>query len=228
MSTILDINSMAKVKRTLFRFPYLGVLLVILVLVLIFLVERKVTPYVKEPNLSIQTPVLQTKVVMFRPDVPAESKEGSCFANSVMSNSKDAWRCTVGNQIYDPCIVATDGKTLVCGVDPSKNTPGFSLTLITPLPTPEVSEDMVNNPWILETASGRLCSFAQGASGVVDDVRINYYCESTNETSDAVIVGDLKQGKLWNAKRVVLAKNEPTLTILQEGIVPLKTVWLVE
>lgn len=216
---------MAKVKKSLFKIPYIGVLLVIFVLIIIVFINDKFTPFVKDPKLNIHTPVLQTKVINFRPDVPSTSQNGTCFTNSVIAPVEDAWRCSVGNQIYDPCIIATDGKSLVCGEDPSKKLPGFVLTLVSPLPTPDISVEAVNNPWIVELASGRLCSFAQGASGVIDDQRINYYCESTDDT-DVILLGDIKRGKLWNATRVVLEKG--TTNVIQTGIVPIKTAWIVE
>lgn len=217
---------MAKVKNTLFRIPYIGVLFVIVVLVVIVLINDNFTPIVKDPNLSIQTPVLQTKVIDFVPEVPSTSQNGSCFTNSVIASSPNAWRCSVGNQIYDPCIFATDGKSLVCGADPARGVPGFVLALTLPLPQPDIPETSTSNAWMIETASGRICSFAQGASGIIDDQRINYYCQSDDESSDIVMIGDLKRGKLWNGTRAVLSKG--STDVLQTGIVPLKTVWLID
>lgn len=217
---------MAKMKKTLFKIPYIGVLFVIVVLIVIVVINDNFTPIVRDPSLSLQTPVLQTKVITFVPEVPSTSRNGSCFTNSVIAPVPDAWRCSVGNQIYDPCVFATDGKSLVCGADPTKNVPGFVLTLTSPLPEPDVSPTAVSNAWMVETASGRICSFAQGASGIIDDQRINYYCESDSEENDVVLIGDLKQGKLWNATRIALLIN--TTEVLQRGIVPLKTVWVIE
>lgn len=216
---------MAKVKKSLFKIPYIGVLFVILVLILIVFINDKFTPLVKDPNLNIQAPVLQTKIINFRPDVPSTSQNGTCFANSVIAPVEDAWRCTVGNQIYDPCIIATDGKSLVCGEDPAKKIPGFVLTLTSPLPEPDIVPEATNNPWIIQLASGRICTFAQGASDLIDNQRVNYYCESTDE-NDVVLIGDLKQGKLWNATRAVLKKD--TSNVIQTGVVPIKNAWVIK
>ena len=217
---------MAKVKKTLFKIPYVGVLFVIFVLILIVVINDNFSPLVSDPNLNLQTPVLQTKVIDFRPEVPSDSQNGTCFTNSVIAPVEDAWRCTVGNQIYDPCILAKDGKSLVCGEDPSTDTPGFVLTLTSPLPEPDFSPDAPHNPWMLELASGRICSFSQGASGVIDGQRINYYCVSTDENSDVVLIGEIKQGKLWNATRAVLEKN--TTNVIQTGVVPIKKAWVIK
>lgn len=217
-----------KVKKTLFRLPYFGVLLVVTVLVLIFLVDKKVVPFVSDTNISLQTPVLQTEVINFRPDVPSETKEGSCFSTSVSApSSSTAYRCSVGNMIYDPCILGSDEKTLVCDADPAKGVEGFALKTTGTLPDPVEGDDL-SSPWMIELASGRICSLAQGASGMVGNERINYYCESGDEDINIVIIGDLKKGKLWYATRAEIEGGPPQITVAQESIVPLKRVWLIQ
>ncbi len=39
-----------------------------------------------------------------QPAIYTRSKSGSCFAGSRTINRADAWRCFVGNYIYDPCF----------------------------------------------------------------------------------------------------------------------------
>lgn len=203
--------------------------MVIIILVLVFLFDRKILPFVSEPDISVQvqTPVLQTEVINFHPEIPSQKQKGYCFSTSVTAPAKSAYRCSVGNQIYDPCIFAVDGKTLVCGADPIKNTPGFVLETTSPLPEPETDGETLTNPWLIEFASGRICSFAQGASGVVGTQRINYYCESDEDTN-IVVIGDLKRGKLWNATRAEIEGSPPNITVARESIVPLKRIWIVE
>ena len=220
-------NMAKKVKKKLFRLPYFGILLVIIFLGLLLLFDRKILPFVNHPNISLKTPVLQTEVIDFHPEIPSETQSGSCFTTSVTAPASNAYRCTVGNAIYDPCIFATDGKTLVCDADPAKGTPGFVLEYTSPLPEPDTDDKSLTNPWMIELASGRICSFAQGASGVIDDQRINYYCESSEENTSVVIIGDLKRGKLWNATRAVIDEAKPSLTVTETGVVPLKKVWII-
>jgi hypothetical protein len=38
--------------------------------------------------------------------------------------------------LHDPCLLAGDGKTLVCDADPTQSHSGFAVTLAKPLPTP--------------------------------------------------------------------------------------------
>lgn len=219
---------MAKVKKTLFRFPYIGVLLVVFVLVGILLLEKKVTPYVTDTNLSLQTPVLQTTIVDYKPEVPLERKEGTCFAQSRVVPGLTAYRCSVDNVIVDPCIRGKDGQTLVCESDPTFPGSGFALDVTGDLPEIVEDEEQILRPYVIELASGRLCMLPEEVVAPVGDEEVTFTCVSNNQDRDVVIAGELRQGKLWNAKRVVLANNEPVQTIIQEGIVPLKTAWFVE
>lgn len=219
---------MVKVKKTLFRFPYIGILLVVVVLIAILFIEKKVTPYVTDSSLTLQTPVLQTTIVDYKPEIPLERKQGTCFSNSNIVSGTTAYRCSVENEIYDPCIVGADGQTLVCQSDPTVKKSGFALDRDGELPEVEEDETEVLRPWVVELASGRLCTLPDTIIPPVGEEEVTYTCVSSNQDRDVVIAGELKQGKLWNAKRVVLDNSERPLSIVQEGIVPLKTVWFVE
>ncbi|MCB0212402.1 MAG: WG repeat-containing protein [Anaerolineae bacterium] len=83
-----------------------------------------------------------TSVIDFLPAVPPEVKSGSCFANSSITLIDSAWRCTVGNEIFDPCLVADDGETLVCGANPILAEAGFQLELTEPLPEPDLPTEI--------------------------------------------------------------------------------------
>jgi hypothetical protein len=80
---------------------------------------------------------MQTDVIDFLPAVPAQSRSGSCWTGSIAAPVAGAYRCTVGNEISDPCLTADDGQTLVCGADPTTDEAGFQLNLTEPLPEPE-------------------------------------------------------------------------------------------
>jgi hypothetical protein len=84
-------------------------------------------------NPSSQT----TTVINYLPSVPDQTQAGSCWTSSLVTPIASAWRCMVDNQIFDPCLIADDGQTLVCGTDPSTGEPGFQLDLTEPLPQPE-------------------------------------------------------------------------------------------
>ena len=38
------------------------------------------------------------------PEPAVTSASGSCFTSSDVTRRDDAWRCTVGNTLYDPCF----------------------------------------------------------------------------------------------------------------------------
>lgn len=88
-------------------------------------------------------PVSSTTVIDFLPGLPAESKSGSCFTTSLVTSIASAYRCSTdtpdanGANLFDPCLIAADGKTLVCGADPTSGDLGFALNLTEALPTPE-------------------------------------------------------------------------------------------
>lgn len=100
-------------------------------------------------NLLLQLPlppssVGSTSLISFLPGVPVETKDGSCFTHSLITPIASAFRCSTdttdgnGANLFDPCLIAADGQTLVCGADPSLGEPGFQLNLTEPLPEPEV------------------------------------------------------------------------------------------
>ncbi|MFN8458965.1 MAG: WG repeat-containing protein [Anaerolineae bacterium] len=102
----------------------------------------------------------ETTIVEYTPAIPTETKAGSCWTTSLSVNQPFAWRCMVGNEIFDPCLLAEDGKTLVCGADPSTGATGFQLQLtealpqpdILPIPTPKTSSDKLTGEMLTNAA----------------------------------------------------------------------------
>ncbi|MEM7344063.1 MAG: WG repeat-containing protein, partial [Chloroflexota bacterium] len=91
--------------------------------------------------LSLPNPYAQqTEIINYLPPVPETTLKGSCFTTSLSVSSEHAWRCESGNQIFDPCMMAEDGETLVCGVNPLSEEGAVALTLTDPLPGPETGE----------------------------------------------------------------------------------------
>ena len=88
--------------------------------------------------------------------------------------ARDAWRCAVGNGIYDPCF--SQDESVICGANPTTTTVSFLLTLTEPLPAPEAPQDTANHAWLVELADGTVCEFATGATGGVGGERFNYLC----------------------------------------------------
>lgn len=140
------------------------------------------------------TQSLPTTVLPFIPDVPAETQAGSCFTTSLVVPDI-GYRCFIGeNLLSDPCLVATDGETLVCGADPSTGEPGVALDLTEPLPerpveVDEESEEDTRLPLVaLQNATYQFEFLSEGPITLVNGVY-----EATNEdagTQLLVSIGD--------------------------------------
>jgi hypothetical protein len=104
---------------------------------------------------------------------------GYCWTESLTSARYDAFRCFVGNYIYDPCFsspVPTD-DVVVCPTDPANDT-ALAIHLTKPLPATfsHSPPSPALAPWAVETAAGQVCEFASGASGIAGKLRENYFC----------------------------------------------------
>jgi hypothetical protein len=80
---------------------------------------------------------LPTDVVKYIPSPPGESRKGECTSMSQATSIDTAWRCTALEEDFDPCLLADDGETVVCGMDPTAGEHGFRLELSQPLPKPK-------------------------------------------------------------------------------------------
>jgi hypothetical protein len=129
-----------------------------------------------------------TKATVFRafspdgaPTIPVRSRSGYCFTGSLTINRRDAWRCFVGNYIYDPCFSSPNASGVVICPNLQVNG-GISIQLTKALPRQYAdvgAPSLRDQPWNIELTSGRHCAFASGASNVIQGVRLNYFCGST-------------------------------------------------
>jgi hypothetical protein len=109
-----------------------------------------------------------------------QTAQGSCFSASIAADRADAWRCSVGNDLYDPCfspIITTPAPTsVVCPQTPSL-TNVLQIDLTSPLPL-----NMANignagaDPWLIVLGSGATCEAVTGATTTVDGQRNSYEC----------------------------------------------------
>lgn len=101
---------------------------------------------------------------------------GSCWTGSEGARRSDAWRCMSGNYIYDPCfsgpptwVACPSGMGLI------------RMNLIKPLPRAYADPPLNTNtsdPSEVALPHGVTCSFAQGATGTVAWLRLNYACSN--------------------------------------------------
>jgi hypothetical protein len=122
--------------------------------------------------------------------VPAA--QGRCFAASLASQGRsDAWRCSIGNAIMDPCFEPQppDSGPLACAVSPWSR----EVRLLKPSAPPSKNEankgDLLGSaPWALELADGSRCTFLTGATLGVAGMRLNYGCQNKAE-----VIGDVER-----------------------------------
>jgi hypothetical protein len=179
------------------------------------------------------TPALKkaTRIIRYSPATPGiGTKQGHCWTGSIAIPRPDAWRCMVGNEIFDPCFSSEDGMEVVCDVDPSKGNPGFNLQLTEPLPTsenpPQETGTTAQTGWLIELDDGTYCRPATGATGIVDGKAATYYCASESADTDVVLLGDLDStGPVWTAEKAVLVPGPKGPRLAKSKRVGIKTVW---
>jgi hypothetical protein len=113
----------------------------------------------------------------------AVSRSGDCWSAPEAPVQSLAYRCTVGNQIRDPCFEPPDGldpddPTVVCASDPWVVT--VTRLHLSHRPRVDAASTAVGRlPWALQLATGDRCVVAQG--GTITDRRsrrLNYACSN--------------------------------------------------
>ncbi len=130
-----------------------------------------------------------TRVRVFRPFVAGKlsprlhltkTAKGECFSGSSADPRSDAWRCAIGNFIYDPCF--SDPKVVswvACPVDGSPFGTGvirLALSRALPKSLGNRGSPGEGNPWAVKLAGGKVCTFLTGATFAYHGKRVNYGC----------------------------------------------------
>lgn len=137
----------------------------------------------------------------------AHKAAGSCWTNSLTTGRPDAWRCFIGNDIYDPCFEWTPQSLVAACAETPFTQRVVLLNLKKPLPasgnTTTAMLQPKDEPWGLRLTDGDECSFESGATDVVNGERMNYECRGSGW-----IVGFPDRSKpLWIAKKIVWPKK---------------------
>jgi hypothetical protein len=133
----------------------------------------------------------KTNVVMYHAWTPAgklanvrtvETVSGHCWTQSLVTSRGDAYRCMVGNSIYDPCFAPKTSRprAVACAVDPFSNRIVL-LRMQKSLPSPNPTTQWLqphNQPWGLRLTNGVTCSFETGATDAIKGERLNYQCSN--------------------------------------------------
>ena len=112
-----------------------------------------------------------------------QKTKGACLAGSAADPRSDAWRCSIGNRLIDPCF--SDPKAHTWVACPANGTP-FGLGVIRVKLTKPLPRRLGNhgspgqgNPWAVKLAGGNVCTFLTGATFVFHGKRVNYGCAKT-------------------------------------------------
>ena len=109
------------------------------------------------------------------PTVPEfTERRGSCNSGSFVNPRSDAWRCFVGNRIYDPCFEnPVYEREVICVASPWVRTGVVVRSRLDPADRYPIRGFRA---WALRLKNGRGCVFVSGASSVVMGRRLNYVC----------------------------------------------------
>jgi len=183
-------------------------------------------------RVSLKPELTATKVIDYVPSAPAENAnlvDGSCWTNSIAAPFRgDAWRCTVGNNIHDPCFQIPGNANLLC--DPnfgnSSDTSPVILSLVKPLPKPgkiPAPGSPADGAWLIKLKGGILCSPFTGTLPFSDKGDVATYGCSDKR----LIFGINADKKIWTAKVGSLdaaTKSFPP-PLINLATVPIAVVW---
>ncbi len=177
-----------------------------------------------------------TQVIHYIPNISTSGmavQNGSCWTNSIAEPYRtDAWRCTVGNSISDPCFEIQNTKNLFCGANPGDQTAtsAFVLKLTQPLPSPDVTSSTTSSnwAWAVMLTDGTYCTPFTGTRPFAASGEAAYYACNSKDPTEEFIFNDLdSSSSIWTATVGSLSKSTSTYPPAIESmkVVPVKTVW---
>jgi len=194
------------------------------------------------PDGSNQNP-LPTQVISWVPPLPAAKtivEQGTCFGSSVSAPYRsDAWRCTVGNAISDPCFIlpaayqppSSTYPFLACGANPAGKDASstFVLQLTKALPKPETpSSTPTNWAWLVQLKDGTVCSPFTGTRPFSTTGEAAVYACNGAKTGEDLIFGDLNNASAtWTAEVGSLSTGTSSSlpVVVSSTTVPVFAVW---
>ncbi len=107
----------------------------------------------------------------------AATQSGSCFSTSSATTAAGAYRCTVGNSLYDPCFSdSASGATEVACPNPASPDSVVVIKLTAQLPAPATAAGSPIIPWLLVLANGQQCQTITGTGGTLGGKNEIYGC----------------------------------------------------
>jgi hypothetical protein len=179
------------------------------------------------------TEVVKTEVSLYQPAVPGgPSRSGECWTDSIAVSRSGAWRCSVGNGIYDPCF-SNAGLTgaVICDANPAKGGAGFVLKLTKPLPAPSTMGAEHPRPWLVKLADGTTCEIQTGTIALVAGIEVPFGCSDSQQCTDqgcphmTGLSDKFKQSKVWMADKITFKSTSNGLDLISRKPVPIASVW---
>lgn len=108
----------------------------------------------------------------------AATQSGSCFTTSSATTASGAYRCIVGNSLYDPCFAdAASGAGQVACPNPANPDSVVVIKLTAALPAPATAASSPVFPWLLVLANGQRCETITGTGAVLGGKNEVYGCQ---------------------------------------------------
>lgn len=163
---------------------------------------------------NLTKPDKHTEIIEYKQEfIPTKTKTGNCWTSSnVASSNVNAFRCSVGSVLYDPCFKSGGNKT-ICDTTPFDNQNAFELKLTKPLPNIQTETDRDGQlaNWIIELENHIKCTKFSGTAGSIPSDASNKLDEMYFYTCDdkSVIVGypDMSDS-LWRAQVAYIAGDK--------------------
>ncbi len=201
-------------------------LVAIAVATVLALVGAYLAPLGASPVVSLAAPgwappVEFTDIIEYFPSPPPTRQvRGECWTSSNVVTRPNAWRCMVGNQIYDPCFSFNQTAPWVaCDVNPLTDGTGVGIRVVLTSPLPDPYEDDTLYAWYVEMADGAKC-YAQGRDAFeIEGEWVNYACAG----ADFLLGEFLQEGEVYYANRVQLTPDGYNVT--RSSIEPIRIIW---
>lgn len=101
---------------------------------------------------------------------------GTCFSGSAATGRADAWRCSSGNELFDPCFSSAQARGIVLCPATVSNSRAVEIKLRRrPSMGNHGRASTSGLPWAIQTTSST-CVMATGATATIHGVRANYFC----------------------------------------------------
>jgi hypothetical protein len=133
-----------------------------------------------------------TEVDVFAPWTPEDTlspdikvlghlADGNCWERSISDSSDpDAWRCTSGNDIVDPCFAPgeeSDISIVACAQSPWTGVELLSLSQRL-ASSSAGSGPGTGYPWFLQLENGQQCGLVEGTQSETGGITLSYGCQS--------------------------------------------------